>query len=744
MNEHPLNALPQGYRLQEYEFVRVLGFGGFGVTYLGFDHNLDKAVAIKEYQPSDIATRTDNQSIVPKASTFREGFDWGLERFLDEARTLARFDHRNIVKVHRYFEANGTAYIVMEYAEGETLSAFLSRKGTLDEAELKTILIPILDGLETVHSADFLHRDLKPGNIVLRDEDASPVLVDFGSARHAVSARSQSVTTIVTPGYAPIEQYSSRGNQGPWTDIYALGGVCYKALTGVTPVDAIDRLTEDPLVPLTERSEVSASHALKQSIDRALQVNEDDRPANVAAWIAAVSENAPAATENDHSVELKHSQNDLPSASKPFDWVRLASILIISFYLICLVIQDPFERAKANKEVPTFSLGSHLNEVLWLQGIPSETTYSQTDKGEIDVMTYTYPVRDEDYPDIRILYMSKVYIDYKTKTVVGWSQSGEYLRVSIEQGEHVTKSTHFTLGSHQDDVIRLHGTPRSVIRESDVINLTFGLTSLPKVSIDLRTRQVVGWWDSSSNLKVKMEPGAYTTGKPYFTSGSHQDDVVRLEGTPSRIEIDELREKWWYSDSGIVSINRSDRRVVGWTNKGGLTVQMVPGDHVTHSTHFTLGSHRDDVLRLQGTPDKVDIRVQDEIWTYTDSRWMFSDSWVLIDRSNDKVFGWNKSRIDDPYYDNILEYGWKVHEFWARLVPGNQVSHASYFTRGSHQDDVLRLQGTPSMVRPSSESQYELILGFGESRVNIDRRTEKVVRWDDASGNLKVGTQPGR
>ena len=130
----------------------------------------------------------------------------------------------------------------MEYAEGETLSAFLERKGTLKEAELKAILYPILDGLEVVHRADFLHRDIKPGNIIIRDEDNSPVLLDFGSARQAIGARSRSVTSIITPGYAPIEQYSSRGDQGPWTDIYALGGVCYRALTGEVPDDATDRM----------------------------------------------------------------------------------------------------------------------------------------------------------------------------------------------------------------------------------------------------------------------------------------------------------------------------------------------------------------------------------------------------------------------------------------------------------------------------------------------------------------------
>ena len=282
--QQPLNALPQGHRLQEYELVRVLGFGGFGMTYLGFDHNLDKAVAIKEYLPSDIAIRTGDNSVVPQASQFRDDFEWGLDRFLDEARALARFDHRHIIKVHRFFEAHGTAYIVMEYAEGETLSAFLERKETLKEAELKAILSPILDGLEVVHGVDFLHRDIKPGNIIIRDEDNSPVLLDFGSARQAISARSRSVTSIITPGYAPIEQYSSRGDQGPWTDIYALGGVCYRALTGEVPEDATDRVRNDPLIPVSERCVGQARAEFLSAIDWALAVDEGDRPQGIAEW----------------------------------------------------------------------------------------------------------------------------------------------------------------------------------------------------------------------------------------------------------------------------------------------------------------------------------------------------------------------------------------------------------------------------------------------------------------------------
>ena len=278
-----LHALPQGYRIQEYELVRVLGSGGFGITYLGYDHNLDKAVAIKEYLPNDLAVRGDNNSILPKSTQDKADYEWGLERFLNEAQTLARFDHRHIIKIHRFFRAHGTGYIVMEYAEGETLSELLQRKGTLTDAELKQILFPIMNGLEAVHQADFLHRDIKPSNIVIRD-DGSPVLIDFGSARQAVAGKSRSVTAIVTPGYAPIEQYSAKGHQGPWTDIYGLGAVCYRCLTRDVPDDATERLREDPLVPAAKLCKGKASAALLEAIDRALRVDEGERPQSIKMW----------------------------------------------------------------------------------------------------------------------------------------------------------------------------------------------------------------------------------------------------------------------------------------------------------------------------------------------------------------------------------------------------------------------------------------------------------------------------
>ena len=227
-------ALPRGYSLQEYQIESTLGIGGFGFTYLATDTNLNLKVAVKEYLPGDLARRETDQSISAKTEDSVETFKWGLERFLDESRTLASFRHPNIVRVMRFFQANSTAYMVMEFVSGQQLSDWIKPRRPLGESVLREMLIPLLEGLGVVHRTGYLHRDIKPGNIFVRD-DGSPVLIDFGSAR---STSGSEMTAIVTPGYAPLEQYHATGKQGPWTDIYALGGVLYWAVTGNKPVDA--------------------------------------------------------------------------------------------------------------------------------------------------------------------------------------------------------------------------------------------------------------------------------------------------------------------------------------------------------------------------------------------------------------------------------------------------------------------------------------------------------------------------
>ena len=324
-------ALPQGTRVQDFEFHRVLGHGGFGITYLGWNIALDIPVAIKEYLPADLAMREQDMSVLPKSSGDEADFHWGLDRFLDEARVMARFKHPNIVQVQHFFQAHGTAYIVMEYVEGETLSDFLKQRGTLTERELKNILLPLLAGLIEVHEAGILHRDIKPGNILLRAADGSPVLVDFGAARQAVGVRSRSVTAVLTPGYAPIEQYSSRGHQGPWTDIYALGGVCYQALTGKVPDEAMDRIRQDPMISITEAAKGKATDSFLCAIDWSLRVEEADRPQGVRVWRSALlgEEKVPApASTGTSSQEQQTTQTDKTQKTAT-RWLLATGVLLL-------------------------------------------------------------------------------------------------------------------------------------------------------------------------------------------------------------------------------------------------------------------------------------------------------------------------------------------------------------------------------------------------------------------------------
>ncbi|MDH4059339.1 MAG: serine/threonine protein kinase, partial [Aquincola sp.] len=285
---HP-DALPAGYRLHWYLIERVLGQGGFGITYLANDTNLDRHVAIKEYLPAEIARRRSDASAQPHTESQSDRYAWGLERFLAEARTLARFDHPHIVRVYSVFEANNTAYMVMRFEEGENLATLLGRVGTLAERQLTDFLLPIVEGLELVHESGFIHRDIKPENIYVR-RDGSPVLLDFGSARQSFGS-SKTMTILVAPGYAPLEQYyGDASTQGAWTDIYALGATCYRAISGQPPLDAVARAkgvlgsAKEVLPPAIDVGRGRYDERLLAAVDHALQLNERDRPQTLAQW----------------------------------------------------------------------------------------------------------------------------------------------------------------------------------------------------------------------------------------------------------------------------------------------------------------------------------------------------------------------------------------------------------------------------------------------------------------------------
>ena len=277
-------ALANGRSVLEYCIVKLLGGGGFGLTYLAHDINLDLPVALKEYFPGDIATRSA-ELVAKRAPGNAAQFNWGSERFLDEARALAACHHPNIARVLRYFKENDTAYIVMEYQSGEPLKRWLGQQKCLTQKALLQLIYPLLAGLESVHKLNFLHRDIKPDNIYIRT-DGTPVLLDFGAARR-VSADSD-MTNIVSPCFAPFEQYHSHGNQGPWTDLYSLGAVMYWMTTGNKPMESAARVTHDKMPKAVIAANAGFSAALLEAIDWAMTPDETRRPQTVAEFRAAL------------------------------------------------------------------------------------------------------------------------------------------------------------------------------------------------------------------------------------------------------------------------------------------------------------------------------------------------------------------------------------------------------------------------------------------------------------------------
>ena len=280
--ESPLHMVPGTMLLGRYLVGRVIGYGGFGVTYIGWDNILQQRVAIKEYLPSEFATRSMGQADLTvfggnKAQQFADG----MAKFIDEAKRVAQFQNEDgIVRVYDSFEANNTAYIIMEYLDGETLTDFLNREGKIPVEKAVALMTPVIRSLESVHKVGIIHRDIAPDNIMIT-KDGKVKLIDFGAARYATTSHSRSLTVIIKPGYSPEEHYRSCGDQGPYTDVYALGAVLYRMVTGETPPDALERRAffenkkKDILVPPSKNCKIPKN--TENAILNAMNVRIEDR-----------------------------------------------------------------------------------------------------------------------------------------------------------------------------------------------------------------------------------------------------------------------------------------------------------------------------------------------------------------------------------------------------------------------------------------------------------------------------------
>ncbi|MBL8286996.1 MAG: serine/threonine protein kinase [Rubrivivax sp.] len=289
------HTLRPGTRLREYRIDKVIGEGGFGIVYLAFDTALERRVAIKEYLPTSMAARaTAGHTVVIRSPSHAATFAVGLRSFVNEARLLARFEHPALVKVHQFWEDNGTAYMAMPYYEGPTLRAVLSALGRPPtEAEVRRWLDPLMDALAALHAERCWHRDIAPDNVLITA--TGPLLLDFGAARQVIGDVTHTLTAVLKPGYAPIEQYGEMPNlaQGPWTDIYALASVLYGAIGGARPAPSVERLMEDRLRPLAQLAAGRYRPGFLAAIDRALAIRPEERPQSIAEFRALLDADGP-------------------------------------------------------------------------------------------------------------------------------------------------------------------------------------------------------------------------------------------------------------------------------------------------------------------------------------------------------------------------------------------------------------------------------------------------------------------
>ncbi len=364
---HEKNALSIGTILEDYEIVDIIGWGGFGIVYLAND-NLGRKVAIKEYMPASLAKRSNGPTVVVISKKYEETFQAGLRSFVNEARLLAQFHHPSLIEVFRFWENNGTAYMVTPFYQGKTLKEILrTLQQPPEEAWLKYLLEHLLNALSILHEVQCYHRDISPDNILILS-DKKPLLLDFGAARHVINDMTHSLTVILKPGFAPIEQYGEIATmkQGAWTDIYALAAVIYLAISGKTPIPAVSRMVSDTLIPLSELASDKYSSKFLKAIETALAINPGDRPQSVNEFRDLLEIN-PEPLKKDTIDDQSKSLSQRKRLKQTNAYILTATTLAFAIYLLSEIVNKPQSIDSSNpisiQEEKKFTPLKALNEV---------------------------------------------------------------------------------------------------------------------------------------------------------------------------------------------------------------------------------------------------------------------------------------------------------------------------------------------------------------------------------------------
>ena len=724
------DALRQGTVLRGYTIRDVLGQGGFGIVYRAHHNELENLAAIKEYLPIELAVR-DGGSVHPRNAEHRPAYEDGPRRFGEEARSLVEFrNHPNIVSCHDFFRANGTAYLVMDYEDGMPLSELLRARESsgrpFDEADLLAVMVPLLDGLREIHAAGVLHRDIKPSNILISREDERPILIDFGAAKHVVAGHSKSLAPY-TEGYAALEQVGD-GDLGTWTDMYAVGAAMWRMVAGGNPpweppnpikvesrAGAALRGAADPLTPARELGAGRFSAGVLEAIDKCLGLKEVDRVQDSGALLSLLrrkKSQPPVATDRRHS-RKSPPQRVGKSAGERRRFPAAAWVLLCVSGIAVLTLRDD---QGATQPVETKSERvPEPDPVVPTVKAADFTVLPDPAGARVVLLDSREPYR----PGMKLPFGSyRVEVSaagYKARRVrIEHSRAGGY-RVALER-----LAASFTVVTEPAGAKVVLLDSREKYRPGMALppgeyRVEVSAAGYEKATVSVSHR------GEPTRKRIALERIAEPD--PVAPAISTASFTVLPEPAGAKVVLLDSRERY---RPGMALPPGKYRVEVSAPGYEKVTVSITHGEKPTHRVvklkslrsrrdYFTQGSHKDDVLRLQGTPSSISRyeSVRREIWRYGLSS-------VEIDSRTGKVLEWSNS-------GNLK----------AELLPGRNTTNAAYFTQGSHKDDVLRLQGTPSSIS-RYESVRREIWRYGLSSVEIDSRTGRVLEWSN-SGNLKVG-----